>query len=174
MRVTVGRLGRPHGVNGQVTVEVRTDEPERRFRPGAVLHTDRPVLGSAATLTIRDVHWHGAILLLAFEGVVDRTTAESLRGTIVDIDVALEDRPEDPEEFYDHQLIGLRVRTLDGDEVGEVTQVVHLPAQDLLAVDHLGREVLIPFVTAIVPTIDLASRSILIDPPAGLLDEDAG
>lgn len=174
MRVTVGRLGRPHGVNGQVTVEVRTDEPERRFHPGAVLHTDRPVLGSVATLIVRDVHWHGAILLLAFEGVLDRTAAESLRGTIVDVDVALEDRPDDPEEFYDHQLIGLRVRTLDGDEVGEVTQVVHLPAQDLLAVDHGGREVLIPFVTAIVPTIDLASGRILIDPPAGLLDEDAG
>ena len=174
MRVTVGRLGRPHGINGQVTVEVRTDEPERRFQPGAVLHTDRPVFGATTTLTIRDVHWHGMILLLAFEGVHDRTAAESLRGTIVDVEVAADERPDDPEEFYDHQLIGLVVTTRDGERIGPVTQVVHLPSQDLLAVDYEGREVLIPFVTAIVPTVDVSSGVVVIDPPAGLLDEDAG
>lgn len=167
MDVVVGRIGRPHGVRGEVTVEVRTDSPEVRFAPGTVLGTDPARPGG---LEVAGFHWHSGRLLLSFDGVVDRTGAESLRGLLLTAVIADDERPEDPEEFYDHQLVGLTARTVAGD-LGQVAEVLHLPAQDLLVVrTAAGREVLVPFVSEIVPEVDLAAGTLLVDPPAGLLD----
>ncbi|NYI08403.1 ribosome maturation factor RimM [Allostreptomyces psammosilenae] len=168
MQLVVGRIGRAHGIRGEVTVEVRTDEPEHRLAPGAVLLTDPP---SAGPLTVATGRVHSGRLLLRFEGVADRTAAEALRNTLLIAEVDPEETPEDPEEFYDHQLIGLDAVTVDGSAVGEVEQVIHLPYQDLLQVRRPdGREVLVPFVAELVPEVDLAGSRVVLDPPPGLID----
>ncbi len=165
--VVVGRIGRPHGVRGEVTVEVRTDEPDLRFVPGAVFVTDPAARGP---LTIDGVHWHSGTLLLRIDGVDSREAAEGLRNT--ELLVAVEDLPaiEDPDSFYDHQLVGLTARLADGTSLGEVTAVRH-EAQDLLVVRRPDAgEALIPFVTAIVPTVDVEAGFVVVDPPEGLLE----
>jgi 16S rRNA processing protein RimM len=168
--LVVGRLGRPHGLRGELTVEVRTDEPELRLRPGAVLQTEPE---GAGPLTVDTARWHGGRLLVGFAGVVDRGRAEALRGVLLQADVDPRARPSDPEEFYDHQLVGLAVVTVEGTTVGEVEQVVHLPGQDLLAVRREHRApALVPLTLALVPEIDLAGRRVVIAPPPGLLDLD--
>ncbi|MFF7592872.1 ribosome maturation factor RimM [Kitasatospora purpeofusca] len=168
MQLVVGKIGRAHGIKGDVSVEVRTDEPELRLGPGAVLFTDP---ASAGPLTVESGKVHSGRLLLRFAGVKDRNAAEELRGTILIAEVDPEERPDDPEEYYDHQLIGLDVVLLDGTLVGELTEVVHLPYQDLLTVRKPdGTEALVPFVTRIVPTIDLENQRAVIDPPVGLID----
>ncbi|WP_328470015.1 ribosome maturation factor RimM [Streptomyces sp. NBC_00448] len=169
MQLVVGRIGRAHGIKGEVSVEVRTDEPELRLAPGAVLATDPAATGP---LTIATGRVHSGRLMLRFEGVSDRNGAEALRGTMLIAEVDPEQTPEDPEEFYDHQLIDLDVVTVDGREVGRITEVSHLPYQDLLVVARTGGgEVLVPFVMEIVPEIDLDAQRAVIDPPPGLLDE---
>lgn len=168
MRVVVGRIGRPHGIRGEVTVEVRTDEPETCFAPDCSLFVN----GSERTLLVARSHWHSGRLLIAFDGVADRNQAEALRGLLLEIERPDDAVPEDPEEFYDHSLVGCTVAMTDGDVIGTVREVVHLPAQDLLAVTLAdGREALVPFVQAIVPQVDIAARTVVIDPPPGLLDE---
>ncbi|SDT57490.1 16S rRNA processing protein RimM [Streptomyces sp. TLI_053] len=168
MQLVVGKIGRAHGIKGDVSVEVRTDEPELRLGPGAVLFTDP---ASAGPLTVESGKVHSGRLLLRFAGVKDRNAAEELRGTILIAEVDPEERPDDPEEYYDHQLIGLDVVLLDGTLVGELTEVVHLPYQDLLTVRKPdGTEALVPFVSRIVPTIDLENQRAVIDPPVGLID----
>ena len=170
--VVVGRIGRPHGVRGEVTVEVRTDDPDLRFVPGAVLRTDPPERGP---ITIAGVHWHSGTLLLRLEGVDSREAAEAVRNTELLVDVADLPEIEDPESFYDHQLVGLTARLRDDSVLGEVTAVRH-EAQDLLVVrrrvgaEGLAADVLIPFVSAIVPTVDLAGGFVVVDPPEGLLE----
>jgi 16S rRNA processing protein RimM len=175
--VVVGRIGKVHGLRGEVSVEPRTDEPDRRFADGAVLRTQTP-RGSAphgadrpTSLTVRSVRWHQSRLLVTFDEVADRTAAEALRGLTLVVDVDASEAPEDPEEFYDHQLVGLAVSTTDGRAVGEVTEVLHSGGQDLLAVRTVaGTEVLVPFVTALVPVVDVrAGRVEVVDRP-GLLD----
>lgn len=169
MQLVVARIGRAQGIKGEVTVEVRTDEPELRLGPGAVLATDP---ASAGPLTIESGRVHSGRLVLRFAGVSDRTGAEALRNTLLIAEVDPEERPEDPEEFYDHQLIDVDVLTRDGRTVGRVEEVSHLPGQDLLIVRRPdGGEALIPFVTEIVPEIDLAAQRIVIDPPPGLIEE---
>jgi 16S rRNA processing protein RimM len=169
VQLVVGRIGRAHGIKGEVSVEVRTDEPELRLAPGAVLATDPP---SAGPLTIATGRVHSGRLMLRFEGVRDRTGAEALRNTLLIAEVDPEERPEDPEEFYDHQLVDLDVVTRDGRTVGRIAEITHLPYQDLLVVTRAeGGEVLIPFVTEIVPEIDLDGQRAVIDPPPGLLDD---
>ncbi|MFI9275345.1 ribosome maturation factor RimM [Kitasatospora sp. NPDC052896] len=168
MQLVVGRIGRAHGIRGDVSVEVRTDEPELRLAPGAVLLTDP---ASAGPLTVESGKVHSGRLLLRFEGVKDRNAAEALRNTILIAEVDPDELPEEEDEYYDHQLIGLDVVLLDGTPVGELTEVVHLPYQDLLTVTKPdGTEVLIPFVARIVPTIDLENQRAVIDPPGGLID----
>ena len=174
--VVVGRIGRAHGVKGEVSVEPRTDEPERRFADGAVLATrtprgDEPHSAQRPTsLTVRRTRWHQSRLLVTFEGVEDRTAAEALRGLSLAVRVDPAETPEDPEEFYDHQLVGLAVSTTDGDPVGEVADVVHGTGQDLLAVRTPdGREVLVPFVTALVPVVDVAGGRVEVADRPGLL-----
>jgi 16S rRNA processing protein RimM len=176
VEVVVGRIGRAHGIRGEVGVEVRTDEPERRFTVGAVLGTDP----GARRLEIRSVRTHNDRLLLAFEGMTDRTAVEQLSGTLLLADVADAESPADPDEFYDRQLVGLAVRPLDdllaqpGDSIGTVTEVLHLPVQDVLAVRrHDGAEVLVPFVAELVPLVDpVAGHVGVLDVPGLLANDD--
>ena len=170
MDLAVGRIARAHGIRGELVVDVHTDEPAQRFATGAVLHG---VLrdGIRRALTVEVARPHGPRLLVRFHGVADRTTAEALRGALLVVDSADLPPPEDPEEFYDHQLEGLRAELADGTLVGEVTEVVHGPGGELLAISRDGRdEVLVPFVLAIVPTVDLAAGRLVLTPPEGLLD----
>jgi 16S rRNA processing protein RimM len=173
MQLVVGRVGRPHGLRGEVTVEVRTDDPERRFAVGSALATNPAERGP---LTVSAVRWHLGRLLVRFEGYGDRDAAEELRDTLLEIDSAELEPLADPDEFYDHDLVGLGVVTTDGEKVGTVTDVLH-HGQNLLVVDgsgaRSGQEILIPFVMAIVPEVDVAGGKLVIDPPPGLLDPDA-
>jgi 16S rRNA processing protein RimM len=167
--VVVGRIGRAHGIHGELTVEVRTDEPERRLAPGTVLVTD-PV--DRGPLTIAAGRVHGGRLLLRLQGVDTREGADALRDTLLLGDVDPDELPADEDEWYDHQLVGLDAVRTDGGWLGEVSEVVHLPGHDLLAIRRDGAEVLVPFVRAIVSEVDLAANRIVVDPP-GLLFEDA-
>jgi 16S rRNA processing protein RimM len=169
--VVVGRIGRPHGVRGDVTVEVRTDDPDLRFVPGASFRTDPAARGP---LTVTGVHWHSGTLLLRLEGpsgpIDSREAAETVRNTELLVDVADLPPIEDPDSYYDHQLVGLTARLTDDSVLGEVTAVRH-EAQDLLVVRRPeGGDVLIPFVAAIVPAVDLAAGVLRVDPPEGLLE----
>ncbi|MFJ6570901.1 ribosome maturation factor RimM [Streptomyces sp. NPDC091292] len=171
MQLVVARIGRAHGIKGEVTVEVRTDEPELRLAPGAVLTTDPSATGP---LTIETGRVHSGRLLLRFEGVRDRTGAEALRNTLLIADVDPDERPEESDEYYDHQLMDLDVVTGDGTPVGRITEISHLPSQDLFVVERAdGSEVLIPFVEEIVTEIDLDAQRAVIDPPPGLIDDNS-
>lgn len=165
--MVVGRIGRPHGVRGEMTVEVRTDDPELRFAPGTVLLTEPAARGP---VTVAGRRWHREVLLLTVDGVESREDAEVLRDTELHVPVA--DLPEldDPDAWYDHQLVGLAVRLPDGETLGEVTAVRHEGADLLIVRRTDGRELLVPFVTAIVPTVDVAGGVVVVDPPEGLLD----
>jgi 16S rRNA processing protein RimM len=170
--VVVGRLGRPHGVRGLATVEVRTDDPDLRFAPGAVLITDPPERGP---LTVVDKRWHSGTLLLQLAGPSGevygtREAVDELRNTLFLVPVADLPEIEDPDSYYDHQLVGLAARLPDGTVLGEVTAVRH-EAQDLLVLRRADApEALVPFVSAIVPTVDLAGGFLVVDPPEGLLE----
>jgi 16S rRNA processing protein RimM len=173
MQLVVGRVGRPHGLRGEVTVEVRTDDPDQRFVAGSLLATLPAELGP---LTVAGSRWQSGRLLVRFAGYDDRNAAEGLRNTILAIDSDELEPLEDPEDFYDHDLIGLQVVTASGEPVGAVSDVLH-HGQDLLVIDgtgpRSGAEILVPFVAAIVPEVDLAAGRLVIDPPPGLLDADA-
>ena len=172
MLLVVGRIIRPHGIRGEVAVEVRTDDPELRFVPGSVLQTDPE---QAGPLTVSAARHHSGRLLVTFAGIEDRGQADPLRGTLLLVDSAGLADPEDPEEFRDHQLIGLAAVTTTGEHVGVVADVLH-HGQDLLVVAGEGRrrgaDMLVPFVAAIVPAVDIAAGRLVIDPPPGLLDPD--
>jgi 16S rRNA processing protein RimM len=223
MQLVVGRITRPHGVRGEVSVEVRTDEPDRRFAVGRVLATDP---AAAGPLTVEALRWHSGRLLVQFAGVTDRNLAEDLRGTWLTLESAEAGPSDDPDEFHDAELIGLAVVTTSGQAVGRVTDVRHF-GQDLLVIEPQptdavkpepagssagparsgpapagpapagpaptgpvgrgpalaggprprgtpGSELLIPFVAAIVPEVDLDAGRLVIDPPPGLLELAAG
>ncbi|MFR9726554.1 ribosome maturation factor RimM [Streptomyces sp. MS19] len=169
MHLVVARIGRAHGIKGEVSVEVRTDEPELRLAPGSVLVTEPDTAGP---LTIESGRVHSGRLLLRFAGVTDRSGAEALRNTLLLAEVDPDELPDDPEEFYDHQLAGLDVVTAAGEAVGTVREIAHLPSQDLLIVARPGGgEVMVPFVSEIVPEVDVRERRVVIDPPPGLLED---
>jgi 16S rRNA processing protein RimM len=215
MQLIVGRIVRPHGIRGEVLVEVRTDEPDARFVAGAVFATEVPTraparrgngtgpaappspgtgadaaagpagaasgAGSEAaaapaalvppTLTLESARWHQGRLIAVFDGVHDRDVAEVLRGVLLGVDSADVAPPDDPDEFNDHQLVGLSVVTPAGETLGEVAGIDHAPASDLLVLRRTGGgTALIPFVRAIVPEVDLAGGRVVVDPPGGLLD----
>ncbi|MFD6349986.1 ribosome maturation factor RimM [Streptomyces roseolus] len=171
MQLVVARIGRAHGIKGDVTVEVRTDEPELRLAPGAVLLTDP---ASAGPLTIESGKVHSGRLLLRFEGVRDRNAAEALRNTLLIAEVDPAELPEEEDEYYDHQLVDLDVVLADGTLIGAITEISHLPSQDLFIVERPdGTELMIPFVEQIVTEIDLENQRAVIDPPPGLIDDRA-
>ncbi|MFD7916434.1 ribosome maturation factor RimM [Streptomyces sp. NPDC059752] len=169
MELVVARIGRAHGIKGEVTVEVRTDEPELRLSPGAVLKTEPATVGP---LTIETGRVHSGRLMLRFAGVKDRTGAEALRNTLLIAEVDPSELPEEEGEYYDHQLMDLDVVLADGTEIGRITEISHLPSQDLFIVERPdGSEVMIPFVEEIVAEIDLEEQRCVITPPPGLIDE---
>jgi 16S rRNA processing protein RimM len=170
MQVTVGRIGRPHGIRGEVVVGVRTDEPELRFAIGSRLDTDPAGLGP---LTVATARWHSGALIVRFDGFRDRDAAGELRGTWLLVDAATLAVPTDPDEFRDHDLVGLSVQTADGATVGVVEDVLH-HGQDMLAVRSSAgaAEILVPFVKAIVIDVDVTGGVLVIDPPPGLLNPD--
>ena len=187
MLLVVGDIGKPHGIRGEVLVNVRTDEPEARFVAGAVFTTEVPrdrrvSAGPAASvpgvpyrvpekLALESLRWHQGRVIAQFEGVHDRTVAEALRGVRLQVDSATVADPEDPDEFHDHQLVGLRVEAADGTLLGTVARIDHAPASDLIVLDKTGGGTgLIPFVAAMVPAVDLAGGRLIVDLPEGLLD----
>ncbi|MGH3551545.1 MAG: ribosome maturation factor RimM, partial [Mycobacterium sp.] len=166
----VGRVVKAHGVTGEVVVEVRTDDPEIRFAPGAVLRA-KGSDDQQREYVVEAARAHGGRLLVRLDGVADRVAADALRGSVFVIDSG--DLPiiDEPDTYYDHQLEGLRVRTTSGRDVGTVAEVLHTAAGELLAVDRdQAGELLVPFVSAIVTSVSLDTRTVEIDPPEGLLE----
>ena len=165
--VAVGRVGKAHGIRGDAFVEPWTDAPDERFSPGSRLSTEPADRGP---LTVESARQHSGKLVVHFAGVDDRNAIEALRGTVLLVPASARPPIEDPDEFYDTDLIGLNVRTVNGQALGPVTDVLHSPAGSLLAIDVAGREVLVPFRTEFVPTVDLAAGIAEVDPPDGLLE----
>ena len=167
--VVVGRIGKPQGIKGEVTVQVRTDDPDARFATGATLLTDP---AERRPLVVAGARWQNGRLVVAFQGVPDRNAAERLRETLLQVDARTLPPPEDEDEFHDHVLRGMTAAGVDGSPLGEVVDVLHLPHGDVLVVRRTdtGGEALVPFVRAMVPVVDVARRRLEIDPPPGLLD----
>jgi len=168
MQLVIGRIIRAHGIRGEVVVQVTTDEPATRYTAGATLATDP---AAAGPLTIESVRPHQGRLIIAFDGVLDRDGAEALRGLRLCIDSGDVAPPTDPDEFLDFQLVGLTAVDRAGENLGEVVGVEHGPAADLLVLRRTdGGRALVPFVRAIVPTVDLDAGRVVLTPPEGLLD----
>lgn len=173
MELVVGRVVKPHGVRGELVVEVRTDSPEDRFATGARL-VGRT--GKGKTITDREVvveaaRNHSGRLLVRLAGVSDRDGADGVRGMLLLVDSGELPAPGDPDEFHDHQLVGLRVLDTSRQPLGEVTEVVHTPGGELLGIRlDSGTDALVPFVSEIVPEVDVDAGSCVIDPPGGLLE----
>jgi 16S rRNA processing protein RimM len=165
--VVVGRVGPARGVRGDVFVEPWTDAPDERFAPGSVVQTEP---AGAGPLTVESSSSASGKLVVHFLGVDDRPAAEALRGTELVIPAA--DRPvlDDPDEFYDSDLVGLAAATVDGTDLGPVTDVVHAGGASYLVVRVGDRERLVPFVAAVVPTVDVGGGRVVIDAPEGLFD----
>lgn len=169
----VARIGKPHGLHGEVTVQLHTDEPERRLAVGAVLDTEAAAgSGVPRTLTVRSTRVHRGVWLLGFDEVPDRTGAESLRGTRLVVERGDEADPDLADDVWpEASLLGLRVVDPRGTEIGEVTGLEVGAAQDRLVVRLPdGREAQVPFVAAIVPEVDVEGGRVVLDAPAGLLD----
>jgi 16S rRNA processing protein RimM len=172
MQLVVGRIGRPHGIRGELTVQVHTDDPDSRFAAGSVLVTEPAARGP---LTVSSSRWHSGRLLVRFVGCDDRNSAEDLRGTFLVMDSAEVGPAADPDEFNDYELIGLDAATVAGEPVGVVADVLH-QGQDLLVIKPArpgAEDVLVPFVAALVPEVDVKAGRLVIDPPPGLLDLSA-
>jgi 16S rRNA processing protein RimM len=168
VQLVVGRVARAHGVSGEVSVEVRTDSPDLRFAPGTTVDTDPPERGP---LTVQRTRWHSGRLLVCFAQVTDRTTADVLRGTLLVADSSTSPAAGDDDDFWDHQLVGLEAVLVTGETLGTVEEVLHLPATDTLVVrGSAGEEILVPFVRAMVPEVDLERGRLVLDPPEGLLE----
>ena len=169
VQLTVARIGRAHGMRGEVAVDLRSDMPDERFAPGAVLRTVPP---SAGPLTVERSRGQNGRWFILFEGVLDRTAAEALRGVELVVDSDDADAAEE-DAWYPHQLAGLRVEHVDGRTVGTVLDIEHLPAHDMLVIrEPSGTRTLVPFVRAIVPVVDVVGGRIVLDPPGGLLADD--
>lgn len=168
----VGRLTKAHGLKGALKLELYTDEPEKRFVPGAEFTLQVPTASKwhGKTLTLTELRWYNGHPVGFFEGVDDRNEAETLVKAILWVSQDARELPEEEDAWYDHQLVGLSALR-DGRPVGTVARVDHLPAQDLLAIKTDDGEVLVPFVKAIVPEVDLAAGTVILTPPAGLFEE---
>ncbi|MGO1545199.1 MAG: ribosome maturation factor RimM [Gulosibacter sp.] len=171
-QLRVGRLSKPHGLKGALKLELYTDEPEKRFVPGASFSLQVPSTSPwrGKKLVLRELRWFNDAPVGFFEDVVDRTTAESLVKAILWVDQ--DDAEElDPDTWYDHQLVDLEV-VLAGKVVGKVTRVNHLPSQDLLEIETTKGTVMVPFVKAIVPEVDIEAGTMTVTPPGGLFDTE--
>ena len=168
----VGRLLKAHGLKGAIKLELYTDQPNERFVPGAVFDLqvpqDSPWFGK--TVTVSELRWYNQAPVIFLEGITDRTAAESLIKAILLLDTDADALPTEPDSWYDHQLVGLKV-VRDSEEVGEVVRVDHFPAQDLLIVKVGEREVMLPFVAAIVPNVDIKAGVVTVTPPVGLFED---
>ena len=160
MRLNVGRIGRAHGILGEATIEVRTDEVEGRFAIGAVLETD-----SHGELTVVSARVHNGILLLGFQGIEDRNSIETLRNELLYAEVDIQAPGIDEDDYHVLQLVGCTAYLVDGDEFGTVTDVLNLPGQDVLAIKGADGEVLIPFVRQLVPVVDIKAKRMTVIPP---------
>ena len=166
VEVTAGLVGRAHGVRGEVNIEVRTDEVERRFASGAVLYTE-----AGAALTVARARNASGRLIVAFDEVPDRNAAEALRGSELLARVPADEAPSGAEEYFDRQLVGLKVRDAAGVASGTVREIMHAPAQDILVIDTPDGERLVPFVAALVPTVDLGDGYLQLADVGGLLSD---
>jgi 16S rRNA processing protein RimM len=160
MRLNVGRIGRAHGILGEATIEVRTDEAANRFAIGAKLDTD-----SQGFLTVASARVHNGILLLAFEGIDSRNAIEKYRDQLLYADVDIDAPGEDEDDFHVLQLVGCKTYLIDGDLYGEVIDVLNLPGQDVLVIKTEDGESLIPFVHQLVPTVDIKAKKMVVIPP---------
>ena len=160
MKLNVGRIGKAHGILGEATIEVRTDEAENRFAIGAVLETE-----SHGYLTVASARVHNGILLLAFDGIEDRNSIEALRNELLYAHVDINAPGVDEDDYHVLQLIGCKAYLVDGDEFGEVTEVLNLPGQDVLVIKSESGETLIPFVRQLVPVVDILARRLVVIPP---------
>ncbi|MCL2784759.1 MAG: ribosome maturation factor RimM [Propionibacteriaceae bacterium] len=165
IEVMVGRIGRAHGLRGEVFVDLHTDSPELRFRPGAVLSIGE------SSLTVASLRSANGRVVVRFEEVADRTSAEQLTGSELFAWVDEQESPVDDNEFFDHQLVGLDVFTAGGEHAGSILRVDHLGFQDMLVVGMKDTERLVPFVQALVPTVDLGARRVVVNDIPGLLEE---
>ncbi|GHJ49809.1 ribosome maturation factor RimM [Catellatospora sp. TT07R-123] len=171
MLLIVGHVVRAHGIRGEILVQPRTDEPEQRFAVGSTLIVEPAVAGLPGTLTVESVRAHLGRYIIVCPEIPDRNTAELAKSALLNVDSADVPAPEDPDEFLDHHLVGLSVVTVGGEPLGKVTRIDHAPSSDLLVVRMPdGRTGLIPFVSAIVPEVDVAGGRIVVDPPGGLFD----
>ena len=169
LEVVVGAIGRAHGIRGDVAIDVRTDEPDLRFAVGAVLRAEN----GPRRFTVVTAREHSSRLLVHFAELTDRTVAEAARGTVLVVDVDPAEPPPAEDEYYDRQLVGLRAVAADGTVVGTIRSVLHLPLQDTLEIDTADGVRLVPFVTAVVPRVDLAAGELhLADVPGLLTDLD--
>jgi 16S rRNA processing protein RimM len=167
--LTVARIGRAHGLRGEVALDVRTDVPDERLAAGAVLTTEP---ASAGPLTIQRRRVQQGRWFVMFEGIADRTAAEALNG--VELVVDAEDSDADEDAWYPHELVGLRAEGTDGRALGEILGLEHAPAHDVLILrEPDGARTLVPFVRAIVPVVDVPGGRVVLDPPGGLLASDA-
>ena len=178
MRLIVARIGRAHGLRGEVSIEVRTDAPQERFVDGAVLHVEdgprrRALLatGAPTALTLSRVRDNNGTMLLTFAEVSDRSTAENLRDVILEAEV--DEASDEDDAWYDHELVGLAVVDPAGARLGEVIAVQHPGAQDLPVVRTVAGtgDRLVPFVSAIVPEVDVKGGRIVMTAPPGLLED---
>ena len=171
-QLRVGRLVKAHGLKGALKVELYTDDPAHRFVPGASFSLqvpqDSPWHGQK--LQLIELRWYNSQPVAFFEGVTDRTGAEALVKAILWVDQETSELPEEHDAWYDHQLVGLKV-VRDGKEVGRIVRVDHFPAQDLLVVLSEGNEILVPFIAAFVPEVNIAAGTVTLTPPNGLFEE---
>lgn len=181
-QLRVGRLVKAHGLKGAIKLELYTDDPEGRFTPGATFTLQVPESSPwhGKPLTVREFRWMNSHPVAFFEGVDDRGAAEELIRAILWVDQDTAADPTEEDAWFDHQLVGLAV-VRDGETVGRVVRVDHMPAQDLLIVRTTGedasgeaREVLVPFVKAIVPEVDVPGGRVVVTPPAGLFEDIPG
>jgi 16S rRNA processing protein RimM len=171
-QLRVGRLTKAHGLKGAIKVELYTDDPARRFTPGAIFTLQVPTSSPwhGKTLELNELKFYNGHPVAFFKDVPDRTVAESLVKAILWVDHDMAEQSDEEDAWFDHQLVGLRV-IRDGVDVGELTQIDHFPAQDLLTVKTATGDVLVPFVKAIVSSVDIAAGTMTVTPPAGLFEE---
>jgi 16S rRNA processing protein RimM len=171
-QLRVARLTKAHGLKGAIKLELYTDDPDRRFTPGATFDLQVPTSSPwhGKSLELSELRWYNGHAVGFFVGVSDRTAAEGLVKAILWVDQDEAELPEESDAWYDHQLVGLRALR-DGQQVGVVARVDHFPAQDLLAITTGSGEVLVPFLKIFVPAVDITAGTITLTPPPGLFEE---